>query len=82
MAVTQIGPGGFVFHSLIRFRGVEYPIFMKRPPNNPEFAKFTEAMRTIMTVPKADIQEALKREKRKPKASASRVSAVPPKRVN
>ena len=56
---------------------------MKAPPDNPEFARFTEAMRTIMTVPKADIQEAIK-EKRKPKApaSVSRVSGVPPKRVN
>ena len=51
---------------------------MKRPPNNPEFARFTEAMRTIMTVPKSAIQT----EKRKPKASASRVSVTAPKPAN
>jgi len=55
---------------------------MKRPPNNPEFERFTKAMRTIMTVSKADIRDELKAKKRKPKASASRVSAVQPKPAN
>jgi hypothetical protein len=30
---------------------------MKKPPDNPEFARFTEAMRTIMKVPKTAIQK-------------------------
>lgn len=55
---------------------------MKRPPDNPEFARFTKAMRCIMTVSKADIAQDLKARKRKPKASASRVSAVQPKPAN
>jgi len=29
---------------------------MKKPPENPEFAKFTEAMRVIMKVPKTAVQ--------------------------
>ncbi len=35
---------------------------MKKPPDNPEFAKFTDAMRTIMKVPKT----AVKTEKKRP----------------
>jgi hypothetical protein len=31
---------------------------MKTPPDNPEFARFTEAMKTIMKVPKTAIQKA------------------------
>jgi hypothetical protein len=30
---------------------------VKTPPDNPEFARFTEAMKTIMKVPKTAIQE-------------------------
>jgi hypothetical protein len=30
---------------------------MKTPPDNPEFARFTEAMKTIMKVPKTAIQK-------------------------
>ena len=30
---------------------------MKKPPDNPEFARFTEAMKTIMKVPKTAIQK-------------------------
>jgi hypothetical protein len=55
---------------------------MKPPPKNPEFARFTSAMRKIMKVSKADIQTAMAEEKRKPNASASRASATRPKRVN
>jgi hypothetical protein len=55
---------------------------MKPPPDNPEFERFTEAMRHIMTVSKTDIQEAIKEEKRKPSASASRVSEVHSKPAN
>ena len=35
---------------------------MKTPPDNPEFARFTEAMRAIMGVSKAELIERLKDE--------------------
>jgi hypothetical protein len=54
---------------------------MKPPPDNPEFAKFTEAMRTIMTVSKVEMNRRIEAEKRKPKTSVSRVPAVSPKRA-
>lgn len=41
---------------------------MKKPPDNPEFARFTEAMRTIMQAPRPPRYEPVKR---KPKTSAS-----------
>jgi len=44
---------------------------MKRPPSDPEFQRFTEAMRRIMTVSKADIQQDMAEEKRKPKTRTS-----------
>jgi hypothetical protein len=44
---------------------------MKKPPDNLEFQRFTEAMRGIMQVPKSKIYAAPKREKQKPSASAS-----------
>jgi hypothetical protein len=34
---------------------------MKKPPESPEFAKFTEAMRVIMKVPKTAVQTEKKR---------------------
>ncbi len=55
---------------------------MKRPPSDPEFVRFTDAMRTIMRVSKADIQQELKTKKRKPKTSASRAVATSPKSAN
>jgi len=45
---------------------------MKKPPDNPEFAKFTAAMRHIMGVSKDTIREreaAEKKRKAKPSAS-------------
>jgi hypothetical protein len=36
---------------------------MKTPPDNPEFARFTEAMKTIMKVPKTAIQKPSKPKK-------------------
>jgi hypothetical protein len=30
---------------------------MKKPPDNPEFARFTDAMKTIMKVPKTAVQK-------------------------
>lgn len=55
---------------------------MKPPPSDPEFARFTDAMRCIMRVSKADIRDELKPKKRKAKPSASRVSAVSTKSAN
>lgn len=55
---------------------------MKRPPDNPEFERFTEAMRKIMRVSKADIQQGMKTKRLKPKTSASRVGATSPKPAN
>jgi hypothetical protein len=62
---------------------------MKKPPSNPEFARFTDAMRTIMGVSKAELQERIKTEKlmkkgkgKRAKRSASPVSAALPTSVN
>ncbi len=54
---------------------------MKTPPDNPEFAKFTDAMRTIMKVSKVELQRRQAEWKGQPKARASRVPAVKPKRA-
>jgi hypothetical protein len=40
---------------------------MKKPPDNPEFARFTEAMKTIMKVPKTAIQNTSTANKPEPK---------------
>jgi hypothetical protein len=37
---------------------------MKKPPDNPEFARFTAAMQTIMKVPKTAIQQASSQQKK------------------
>jgi len=55
---------------------------MKTPPDNPEFARFTSAMRQIMTVSKTELNRRMEAEKRKPKASAFPSSVALPKRVN
>jgi hypothetical protein len=34
---------------------------MKKPPDNPEFARFTAAMQTIMKVPKTAVRPEKKR---------------------
>ena len=47
---------------------------MKPPPDTPEFARFTAAMRQIMKVSKVELNRRLAEEKRKPKPSASRAS--------
>jgi len=48
---------------------------MKPPPNSPEFSRFTGAMRDILKVSKVEMNRRIEAEKRKPKASASPVSA-------
>jgi len=40
---------------------------MKPPPDDPEFQRFTQAMREIMKVSKVEIQRRMDAEKRKPK---------------
>lgn len=55
---------------------------MKMPPDTPEFARFTQAMRDIMKVSKTELQTRMEAEKRKTKAPASRASAASSKRAN
>jgi hypothetical protein len=67
-----------------RTRGTRYDNYMKPPPDNPEFANFTAAMKHIMTVSKVELKrrhEEWGPTKRKPKASASRVSGARSKRA-
>jgi hypothetical protein len=63
---------------------------MKQAPDNPEFARFTEAMRKIVSVPKAEVMRQIEEERAhsikgkrgpKPKASVFRASGVEPKRA-
>jgi hypothetical protein len=50
---------------------------MKTPPDNPEFVRFTSAMRDIMKVSKTELSRRMEAEKkRKPKHSSSRVSGA------
>lgn len=50
---------------------------MKTPPDNPEFARFTEALRHMLKVPKTEMDRRIEAEKkRRPKRSASRVSGA------
>jgi hypothetical protein len=51
---------------------------MKKPPDNPEFAKFTAAMRHMMGVSKTEIQRRIEDEKKgkRVKGSASPVPVV------
>lgn len=54
---------------------------MKTPPDNPEFERFTDALRQMLKVPKTEMNRRIEAEKkRRPKHSASRLSgeAVPP----
>jgi hypothetical protein len=64
---------------------------MKAPPDNPEFARFTAAMRKIVSVPKAEVMRRIEEERAnsvkgkrgpKPKTSVSRAFGVEPKRAN
>lgn len=51
---------------------------MKPPPDTPEFARFTEALKDMLKVPKSEIDARVAAEKRKrtPKPSASRASGA------
>ena len=61
---------------------MRYDNAMKPPPDTPEFARFTDAMRKIMTVSKAEINRRIEAGKRKPKTSAFPVSVESSKRAN
>jgi hypothetical protein len=56
---------------------------MKPPPDTPEFAKFTNAMRGILAVSKTELQKRIAAEKREKRStsSASRDSASSSKKV-
>lgn len=54
---------------------------MKTPPDNPEFARFTTAMRDIMKVSKVELQRRIEAVKRKPRYRAARASGARPKRA-
>ena len=61
------------------FSRLRYYYAMKTPPDNPEFARFTEAMRTIVKASKVEMNRriaAAKKGKRS-KDSASPVQAAP-----
>jgi hypothetical protein len=55
---------------------------MKPPPDTPEFARFTDALRNMMNLSKVEMSRRIEAEKRKPKASAFRVSVESSKRAN
>jgi hypothetical protein len=54
---------------------------MKTPPDNPEFAKFTEAMRTIVKVSKVELQRRDREWGHQTRPSVSRAAAARPKRA-
>jgi hypothetical protein len=45
-----------------------YDNAMKTPPKNPEFARFTDAMRTIMKVSKTELQRRMEDDKKAKRA--------------
>ena len=40
-----------------------YDSGMKKPPDNPEFARFTDALKTILKVPKSEMTRRIEAEK-------------------
>ena len=50
---------------------------MKKPPDTPEFARFTAAMRHIMGVSKVELQRRIDAEKAKKKGKRLKSSASP-----
>lgn len=61
-----------------------YDVRMVKPPDNPEFARFTDAMRRIMRVSKSELTKRMQAEKKgkRSKASASPGSAAASKTAN
>jgi hypothetical protein len=58
---------------------LRYDSAMKTPPDNPEFVRFTAAMRSIMKVSKVELQRRMDAAKRKPKFRVSRALRDRPK---
>ncbi|MGO8707237.1 MAG: hypothetical protein ACLQMG_06215 [Terracidiphilus sp.] len=54
---------------------------MKTPPDNLEFAKFTDAMRGMMKVSKVELQRRIEAEKQTRRAISSRAAGAQPKRA-
>jgi hypothetical protein len=66
------------------FERLRYDTAMKTPPDNPEFARFTEAMRGMMKVSKVELQrrmEAARQTRRARSTRAARVAGAQPKRA-
>jgi len=49
---------------------------MKKPPDNPEFARFTRAMRRIMGVSKVEVQRRMEEEKKRKRSKTSASPSV------
>jgi len=49
---------------------------MKKPPDNPEFARFTSAMRKIMKVSKLELQKRMEAEKKRKRSKTSASPSV------
>jgi len=60
--------------ALPRCAHTRYDVRMVKPPDNPEFARFTDAMRRIMRVSKSELTKRMEAEK---KGKRSKVSASP-----
>jgi hypothetical protein len=76
IAFSGVGAGSaFEFPIYRSLSGLRYDNAMKPVPDNPEFARFTDAMRSIVKVSKAELNKRIAAEKkRKVKPSASRAS--------
>ena len=48
---------------------------MKKPPDSPEFERFTEAMRQVLTVSKAELQRRMEEEREKKRIRAGHKKA-------
>ena len=60
---------------------LRYDNAMKTPPDNPEFAKFTEAMRTIVKVSKVELKRRDREWGHQTRPRVSRAPAARPKRA-
>jgi hypothetical protein len=65
---SKVSSGGIY---VLLSSGVRYHIAMKPPPDNPEFRKFTNAMRTIMSVSKTELKKREAEEKREKQPNAA-----------
>jgi len=76
----------FKGHIRVAFLCVRYHSPMKPPPDTPEFAKFTEALKQVLSVSKTEMQERIEAQKksgkRLPKRFAYRGPVSLPKRAD